>query len=396
MSFQRTTAINKILALKKFIRGIQGGSSAGKTYGIIPILIDKCCKQKDIEVSIVSESIPHLKRGAIRDFKKIMTDTGRWIDAHWNATDFKYNFSNNSFIEFFSTNDYSKLRGARRDWLYMNEANNQTFNSYTELASRTKQGVFLDWNPTNPFWFHDELQNDSDVDYITITYFDNEACPQAALNFILKAKEKSKHSSFWDNWYKVYGLGLIGTLQGIVFDNWIQKDLPTGTDGKITATFIAFGLDFGFTNDPTALIGAWKQDGEIYLKQFIYETRLTNSDIVAKFRMLEISQQAEIIADSAEPKSIEDIRRSGYNITGAKKGKDSIKSSIDTLRQFKINITPDSIDLIKEMRSYKWQADNSGKSTNNPVDFMNHCIDASRYIALNKLTKASSGEYSMA
>ena len=145
--FIRTTAINKLLKLKKFIKGIQGGSSAGKTYGIIPIEIDYAIKNKGTETSIVSESIPHLKRGSIRDFKKIMMSTNRWIDSHWNATDFKYTFTNGSFIEFFSADNSSKLRGARRDRLYINECNNIDFNSFTELAMRTKDSIFLDWNP---------------------------------------------------------------------------------------------------------------------------------------------------------------------------------------------------------------------------------------------------------
>lgn len=378
--FIRTTAINKILALQKFVRGIQGGTSAGKTFGILPILIDKCCRQKALEVSVVSESIPHLKRGAIKDFKKIMLSTGRWIDGHWNATDFKYTFSNGSFIEFFSATDDSKLRGARRDWLYMNECNNLSFHAYTELASRTKEGVYLDWNPTAPFWFHDELQNDSDVDYTTITYQDNEACPESALNFILKAKEKAATSSFWDNWYKVYGLGLVGTLQGVVFDNWTQ--VPAIPED---ATFIAYGLDFGFTNDPTAMVGVWKQNGELWVKELLYETRLTNSDIIARLRTFGIKHE-EIIPDSAEPKSIEDLNRAGFNVTGAKKGPDSIRNSIDTLHQYKINITSDSLNLIKELRNYKWLT-KDGRTENVPVDSFNHAIDALRYVALNKIGK---------
>jgi phage terminase large subunit len=164
--FIRTTAINKILKLTKFIKGIQGGSSAGKTYGILPIEIDYAIKHAGTETSIVSESIPHLKRGAIRDFKKIMMSTNRWIDEHWNATDFKYTFANNSFIEFFSADNASKLRGARRDRLYINECNNIDFNSFTELAMRTKQSIILDWNPSNEFWFHTELQGQDNVDFI--------------------------------------------------------------------------------------------------------------------------------------------------------------------------------------------------------------------------------------
>lgn len=377
--FQRTTAINKILALNKFVKGIQGGTSAGKTYGIIPILIDIAAKSIN-DISIVAESIPHLKRGAMKDFKKIMIETGRWFDNRWNASDFKYTFSNGSTIEFFSADVDAKLRGARRDYLYMNECNNMTFHSYTELASRTKKGIYLDWNPTNEFWFHEHIQNDSDVDYLIINYLDNEACPESALNFINKAKEKSLTSDYWLNWYKVYGLGEIGSLQGSIFEFNQVDELPKD------AEFISMGLDWGFTNDPTALIECYRYNGELYINELIYQTGLTNSDIITKMKELKVSDQLSIVADSAEPKSIEDLFRGGFRmIKPANKGKDSILNSIDTLKQFKLNVTKNSTNLIKELRSYVWVRDKEGKLLNQPIDFNNHAIDALRYVALNKL-----------
>lgn len=379
--FQRTTAINKILNLKRFVKGIQGGTSAGKTYGIIPVLIDLAAKSIN-DISIVAESIPHLKRGAMKDFKKIMIETGRWFDNRWNASDFKYTFANGSTIEFFSADVDAKLRGARRDYLYMNECNNMTFHSYTELASRTKKGIYLDWNPTNEFWFHEHLMNDNDVDYLIINYLDNEACPESALNFINKAKEKSITSDYWMNWYKVYGLGEIGSLQGSIFEFNQVDNIPEN------AQFISYGLDWGFTNDPTALIETYRYNGELYVNELIYSTGLTNSDIMVKLNELGVGKNKSIVADSAEPKSIEDIYRGGYmGIKGANKGKDSILNSIITLKDFKINITKSSTNLIKEMRSYVWERDKEGKNTNVPIDFNNHAIDALRYVALNKLKK---------
>lgn len=377
--FQRTTAINKILTLNKFVKGIQGGTSAGKTYGIIPILIDIAAKSNN-DISIVAESIPHLKRGAMKDFKKIMIETGRWFDNRWNASDFKYTFANGSTIEFFSADVDAKLRGARRDYLYMNECNNMTFHSYTELASRTKKGIYLDWNPTNEFWFHEHIQNDSDVDYLIINYLDNEACPESALNFINKAKEKSLTSDYWLNWYKVYGLGEIGSLQGSIFEFNQVDELPKD------AEFISMGLDWGFTNDPTALIECYRYNGELYINELIYQTGLTNSDIITKMKELKVSDRLSIVADSAEPKSIEDLFRGGFRmIKPANKGKDSILNSIDTLKQFKLNVTKNSTNLIKELRSYVWVRDKEGKLLNQPIDFNNHAIDALRYVALNKL-----------
>ena len=215
--FKRTTTINKILKLKKRIKGCQGGTSSGKTFGITPILINRALSVPNLECSIVAESTPHLRRGVIKDFKKILIATNRWNRSQWHSTTSTYTFLNGSTIEFFSADDDSKLRGARRDLLYINEANNVSFDAYQELSVRTKGDVYLDWNPTAPFWFHEHLENDDDVDFIILTYLDNESCPQSAIDFILKAKEKAKTSKYWENWYRVYGLGLIGNLEGTVF-----------------------------------------------------------------------------------------------------------------------------------------------------------------------------------
>jgi phage terminase large subunit len=391
--FIRTTAINKILKLKKFCRAVQGGSSAGKTFAIIPILIDIATDKPMSEISVVAESIPHLKRGAMKDFKKIMVETGRFFDDRWNATDFKYTFANGSQIEFFSADNDAKLRGARRDWLYMNEANNMNFHSYTELASRTKKGVYLDWNPTDAFWFHDELINDADVDFLIINYLDNEACPESALNFINKAKQKADlGSAFWTNWYRVYGLGEIGSLEGVVFNNWTQCDkIPKD------AEFISYGLDWGFTNDPTSLIEVYRYESKIYVNELLYQTQLTNSDIVAKLKAFNVNTSQCIVADSAEPKSIQDLTNAGYYVEPAKKGPDSIKASIDRLQQYNIVVTKNSLNLIKELRQYKWAKDREGKALNAPEDVMNHAIDCLRYVGLNKLSQfENSGEYSFA
>ena len=375
--FIRTTVINKIRALTKFVKGIQGGTSAGKTYGVLPILIQLAIKTDLTEISVVAESIPHLKRGAMKDFKKIMKETNRWFDNRWNATDFKYTFSNGSEIEFFSADNDSKLRGARRDYLYMNEANNMVFHAYTELASRTKLGVYLDWNPTNEFWFHTELQNDDDVDFIIVNYLDNEACPESALNFINKAKEKAKTSSYWDNWYKVYGLGQLGTLEGVIFENYELIDtIPT------EAKLIGYGLDFGYSNDPSALIEVHEYDGKIICNEVIYSTSLLNSDIIS---LMLHDKRLPIWADSAEPKSIEEIRRAGYNIKAVVKGADSINFGISVLQQKQMLITKSSTNLIKELRAYSWDVDKTGKKLNKPIDSMNHAIDALRYFAMMQL-----------
>lgn len=403
MPFTRTTAINKIRALNKFVRAVQGGTSAGKTYGILPVLIDIGAKHPGTEISIVAESIPHLKRGAMKDFKKIMAETGRWYASRWNATDFKYTFSNGSQIEFFSADDDSKLRGARRDYLYMNECNNMTLHAYTELASRTKQGIYLDWNPTAKFWFHKEIKNDDNVDFIIITYHDNEACPESARDYIEKAKAKAYYnpnlpqdelddpanvkSHFSQNWYRVYGMGLDGILQNAVFQDWaIVDSLPPD------AKYIGTGLDFGFTNDPSALVDVFMQDGELWVDLILYKAGMTNPEIANSIKAL--GRHMTIIGDSAEPKSIEEIRRMGVNIAGALKGRDSIKHSIDILQRYKINITKRSTKLISEFEGYEWETDSAEERTGR-VTGSDHAIDALRYVALNKLSNPASGKYSV-
>jgi len=316
-----------------------------------------------------------------------MSDTGRWVDTRWNASDFKYTFANGSMIEFFSADVDAKLRGARRDYLYMNECNNISFAAYNELAMRTKQGIYLDWNPTNEFWFHTELQQDSNVDFITINYTDNEACPQSAIDFILNAKAKADTSPFWDNWYKVYGLGLLGSLQGTIFQFTQCEEIPKD------AELIAYGMDFGFTNDPTTLVAAYRFNGELYFDELIYETKLTNQAIVKRMDDLGIRKDISIIADSAEPKSISEIRIGGYaNTFPAKKGADSIRSGIDILQSFKLNVTRRSLNMINEFRNYRWEVNSDGTQLNKPIDCWNHGIDSCRYIALNKLSKGGGGK----
>ena len=383
--FVRTTVINKIKNLTKFVKGIQGGTSAGKTFGVLPVLIDIAAKNPLTEISIVAESIPHLKRGAMKDFKKIMIETGRFIDSRWNATDFKYNFANGSQIEFFSADNDAKLRGARRDYLYMNEANNMTFHAYTELASRTKKGVYLDWNPVNEFWFHSELQNDSDVDFIIVTYEDNEACPESALNFILKAKEKAITSSYWDNWYRVYGLGQIGNLEGVIFNNW--KTIDTIPED---ARLLGYGVDFGYTNDPTAIVEIYKWNEQRIINEICYNKGLSNSQI-AKY----INTKLPCYCDSAEPKSIAELRMYGVNAHAVTKGADSINFGIQIMQEESYLVSTKSLNLITELRKYAWDKDKkTGAKLNKPIDDYNHGIDSIRYHEMETIgLKRNKGKY---
>jgi phage terminase large subunit len=367
--FIYTTAIKKLRKLKKRIRIVQGGTSAGKTFGILPILIDKACKTELLEISIVSESVPHLRRGALKDFEKIMRSTNRWIDGHFNKSLLKYTFANGSFIEFFSVDQPDKLRGARRNILYINECNNVNFEAYQQLSIRTSHEVWLDFNPTHEFWAHTELLNDKDSEHLIITYKDNEALSESIVTEIEKAKEKAKVSSYWSNWWKVYGLGQIGSLEGVIFNNWKQIDKVPDE-----ARLIGIGLDFGYSNDPTAIVEVYKYNDKRILNEVCYRTGMVNSDI-AKI----LPKNTFIYADSAEPKSIEEIRRFGVNILPVKKGGDSIMYGISTMQTQEYLVTSNSLNLIKEFRYYTWQTDKNGVKINKPIDNYNHAIDAVRY-----------------
>ena len=388
MDFKYTTAISRIRRMTARKKVIQGGTSAGKTLAILAVLIDIAAKNKT-EISVVSESIPHLRRGAIKDFAKVMQWTGRWVADRWNKTLLTYHFANGSIIEFFSADSEARLRGARRQVVYINEANNIDFESYYQLAIRTSEAIYIDFNPTHEFWAHTEVLPEQDAELIILTYNDNEALPDTIKRDIELNRTKAETSAYWANWWKVYGLGQVGTLQGAIYEDF---EVVEGIDVS-RAKFVALGLDWGFSNDPTALVAIYRQGDCLLIQELLYSTGLTNQDIADKLRTLGITRAWEIVADSAEPKSIEEIYRLGFNIKPAEKGPDSVRNGIDILKRFKLQVTKDSTNLIKELRSYTWATDKEGKNTGVPIDSFNHACDAMRYVALNKLRVSNAGKY---
>ena len=314
----------------------------------------------------------------MKDFLKIMEWTGRYNDNNWNRSLLTYRFSNGSYIEFFSAEMESKLRGARRNILYINEANNITFESYHQLAVRTSGEIWLDFNPTNEFWAHTELMNDQDTEHIILTYKDNEALPDTIIHDIEAAELKAKTSTYWANWWQVYGLGQVGSLQDVIFDQWKQIDtIPE------KAELVGHGMDFGFTNDPSTLVAIYKYEGKLIIDELLYRTNMTNNDLGNFLKSIQFGRK-ELICDSAEPKSIEELRLQGFNVRPAVKGADSIKIGIDILKRYEIQVTKNSTNLIKELRGYTWEKDNEGKLTGKPIDSLNHCFIGETLITTDK------------
>ena len=383
--FQRTTAQSKIAKLKKRVRVVRGGTSSSKTFSIIPLLIDYAIKTPKSEISIVAETIPQLRRGALRDFLKIMDLIGMYDDTRFNKSSLVYTFSNGSYIEFFSADMSAKLRGARRDVLFVNECNNVEWEAYYQMAIRTRKFIYLDYNPVAEFWVDTELMNDKDTDFVVLTYKDNEALDKSIVQEIEKARDKAQHSDYWANWWRVYGLGEIGKVQGTIFTNWHQID-NVPTDAK----YIGMGLDFGYSNDPTAIVMVYKWNNEYILDEIAYQKELSNkaiADILKPYGGL-------VVCDSAEPKSIADLRSYGINATPCVKGKDSIINGIQKIQSLdKIHVTKRSTNLIKELRGYVWKTDRNGTALNEPIDFLNHGIDSVRYILSHVIVSPNYGKY---
>jgi phage terminase large subunit len=385
MSFTFTTAIQKIQNITERKKIIQGGSSAGKTFAILAILIDRCIKEKNLSVSVVAESMPHLRRGALRDFLNIMKGTNRYFDDHYNRTNLIYTFSNGSYMEFFAAENSDKLKGSRRDCLLINECNHVTYDAYLQLSIRTRGDIYLDYNPTNRFWVHNELLQEEDARMIILNYKDNEALDDNTVNQFAINKKKANTSEYWRNWCKVYIDGEVGSLDGVIFDNWKEiSNLPE------EARLIGYGLDFGYSNDPSSLIGVYKFNEDYILDEVVYRTGLTNNQLHSLFAQEGVEKSAEIWADSAEPKSIKELTNYGWRVRPTSKGRDSIMYGIGLMQQHNLLVTSKSINLITELQNYQWKKNRNDETQNVPIDIYNHAIDAIRYLFMSKLGKKNS------
>jgi phage terminase large subunit len=309
----------------------------------------------------------------------ILKELELYTEDNHNKSELSYTLNGN-LIEFISVDQPVKIRGRKRDYLWLNEANEFTYEDWQQLILRTTGQIYLDYNPSDPYsWIYEKVVTRGDCTFIKSTYKANPFLDDDTVAEIERLKDLDP------DYWQVYGLGEIGSVQTMIFRNFNLVD-------EMQGRLIGYGLDFGFTNSPTALVEVRQMDDNLYIKELIYEKRLTNTDLANKLRELNIDRHTEIIGDSAEPKSIEEIYRQGFNIKPAKKGA-GIHLGIDIMRRYKLHITKKSVNAIKEFRSYKWATDKNGDVLNSPVKVNDHLIDATRYLCLNKLSVNHSGKY---
>ena len=354
----------------------QGGTSSGKTYSIMQVLFVLGMQEARQVITVVGQDIPNLKVGAYRDAKTIMNSNDLVTDFYptINEGERIIKCKNGSIIEFKSYADAQDAKSGKRDYLFVNEANGISYDIYWQLAIRTRKKVFIDYNPTSRFWAHDELIGREGVELI-ISYHKG--------NRFLSEEEHQRIESIADPELKrVYARGKTGKIEGLVLTNWdIVETLPSEEEWKMSC----YGLDFGFTNDPSALEQVVLAHGELWIDEKLYSTGLTNPDIASRAKEQGVSGQQQIVADCAEPKSIRELQGFGLWVTPSPKGADSIVSGIDILKRYKIHVTRHSLGILSNLRAYKWSKDKDGNTTNKPEDKNNHGIDAIRYVVLEKL-----------
>ena len=369
---------------------LQGGTRSGKTYSILLALIEFAYKNKgkNLYITIARKTFPALRGTAMRDFFEILKKENLYDERNHNKSSALYYLYGN-VIEFISVDQPQRVRGRKRDVLFMNECNEFGFEEYTQLALRTTYKIIIDFNPSDEYhWLYSQIidANRDDVDFHISTYKDNPFLAKDTIKEIERLKEVD------ENLWRVFGEGMRGVATETIFPSFnIIDTIPAN------ASEVALGLDFGFSADPTSIIKVYKHDLDLYIDELLYEKGLTNQDIAHRIKQLGIDRSIEIFADSAEPKSIHEIfLMGGINIKPTKKGADSVRIGIDVLKRHKINITKRSVNAIKEFRNYKWIKNKNNEITNKPIDAYNHAIDCVRYVALNKLMVSYSGKYYIA
>lgn len=386
LKIQTTKTYRDIESGRKIIL-LRGGTRSSKSYTAIQWLIVQALSNENIMVSVVRKSFPSLRISALRDFRSIMEGLGIWDEYRWLGTEHCYTFENGSQIEFMSIDNAEKRKGTKRDYLFIDEANELEYNDFFQLFIRTTTKTILAYNPSfsKLHWIYTQLATHPEADEFVSTYKDNPFLDESLVTEIERLKNISP------SYYQIYGLGDFGATEGLVFDNTTIIDkLPDD------AELICYGIDFGFTNDPTAMVGLFKWNGEIVLHELLYKKGMLSGDIARHIQQIyESYGKAQVIADSADPRLIDEIFRYGVNIK--KVVKPTIEYSIELMKKQRLNLTKQSANMINEFYGYVYMKDKNGNNTNQPVDYNNHIIDASRYAAINHLSlrSANRGKYSI-
>lgn len=378
--------VNKVFThLKRSDKKIvveQGGTRSGKTYNIILwIIFYYCTNNTGKTITIARKTFPAVRSSVMRDFLEILKAYDIYREENHNKSNSEYQLNGN-LVEFISMDQPQKIRGRKRDLAFLNEANELTFEDWQQIVFRTNGRIILDYNPSDTYhWIYDRVIPRDDADFYQTTYRDNPFLDPTIVSEIERLQETDEH--YW----RVYGLGERGTNRAQVFQFTTLQQIPS------TAKLLAYGLDFGFTNDPSALVRCYQEGNNLYFEEMLYSTNLTNQDLSRRFTDIGIGRYEEIYADSAEPKSIEELHRMGWNVKPTTKGVDSVNAGIDMLKRYKIHIV--GSNLMKEMENYRWLEDKNGNLLNKPEDKWNHLIDAARYGVYNKLSKPNYGRYAI-
>jgi phage terminase large subunit len=364
----------------KRIQVHQGGTRSGKTYSLLLVLIELAYKNPNAgaTITIARKTFPALRASVMRDFFEILNRENIYNEAHHNKSDATYILFGN-LVEFISIDQAQKVRGRKRDVLFINEANELSLEDWRQLLIRTTGNILLDYNPSDEFhWLYEQVIPREDAAFFKTTYLDNPFLDEALVAEIERLKDAD------ENFWRVYGLGERGQSRSTIFNHYIQTE-DVGPDWKL----LAYGLDFGYTNDPTAAVAVYTNGNQLLFDEVLYQSGLANRQIA---KLLDVGK-APIIADSAEPKSIDELHGYGLNVHAARKGPDSVRSGIQYLHSKPLYVTARSVNLLKELRNYKWREDKNGRILNEPVDAFNHAIDAARYAATFNLSNPNFGRY---
>ena len=383
MKIKTNVVFEHLLESTKKITIEQGGTRSGKTYNILLFIIFKYCLENTGKtITICRKTFPAVRSSVMRDFLDILKAHNCYSEEAHNKSNNEYRLNGN-LVEFISLDQPQKVRGRKRNLLFINEANELDYEDWQQLIFRTEDKIILDFNPSDEYhWIYDKVIPRDDADFYITTYLDNSFLNQSIKEEIERLKETDE--TYW----QIYGLGLKGISKATIFNYYEFDTLPND------AEFISYGADAGYTNDPTTLVSVYKQGYNLYIKEHIYQTQMTTYDIANKWKDIGIDRDL-IYFDSAEPRLIEELRRMGFNVRPSLKGTDSVNAGIDLLKRFKIHIHRDSHNCIQEFRNYKWQEDRSGKMINKPIDKHNHTIDAVRYATYSVLSKPNFGRYAI-